>query len=469
VDLQRLKIDRGTAAPGSARRRRRGGWRWVLLVLGLAVAALLLPRARELWQRWSSPEVLAFEVRESSALAASAVSGTSANGYVVARHRAALSADTPGRIVEMNVQEGSVVAAGDVVARLYAEEYEATLRRAEADLEAGRKAEDRARAQVEEARATLGQLESREAAASAGALEAEAALRLARIEEKRAADLFEERIGTQEALDRAVAERERAEARLEGARAAVAEAASATAMGRATVGVTEAALAEASARIEVTRAERDLAQATLEKTYVRAPFDGIVVLKDAEVGEVVSPNSQGGNSRGSVVTMVDFDSLEVQVEVPETSIAAVEIDAPANVYLDAYPSRLYRGRVLRVWPTANRQKATIEVRVGFDERDDLLRPEMGARVVFSPEETASDARESGPRILIPRAAVLEAEGSAAVFVLDGDVARRRAIRLGATSASRVVVEEGLADGERIVSNPPASLEDGDRVRPKEER
>jgi RND family efflux transporter MFP subunit len=192
------------------------------------------------------------------------------------------------------------------------------------------------------------------------------------------------------------------------------------------------------------------------------------VLKDAEVGEVVSPNSQGGNSRGSVATMVDWSSLEVQVELQETSLAAAVIDAPASIYLDAYPERLYPGHVKRIWPTANRQKATVEVRVGFDGPDDKLRPEMGARVVFSAPEQASAA--SGPAeamILIPRNAVARIDGQDGVFVLEREVVHFRRVQLGDERADRVLVKDGLASGERIVTNPPASLQDGERVRIKE--
>src|SRR5690606_1372654 len=129
-------------------------------------------------------------------------------------------------------------------------------------------------------------------------------------------------------------------------------------------------IAVARAQVDVAKAIEEHAAATLDKTFVRAPFDGIVVLKDAEVGEVVSPNSQGGsNARGSVCTMVDFDSLEVQADVPETSLASVRIGAPVAIYLDAFPGRTYPGKVSRIWPTADRQKASIQVRIVFAARD----------------------------------------------------------------------------------------------------
>jgi len=220
----------------------------------------------------------------------------------------------------------------------------------------------------------------------------------------------------------------------------------------------------ARADIAVDEAARELAAATLAKTEVRAPFDGIVVLKDAEVGEVVSPNSQGGsNARGSVCTMVDLNSLEAQAEVQETSMSAVEIGAPATVYLDAYPDRPYRGVVDRIWPTANRQKATIEVRIAFEEPDSRLRPEMGVRVVFGTAPSAETA-DREPAILVPEGAVVELSGDYGVFLLERDVVRFAPVKLGERRSGRVNVRSGLQAGQRIVLDPPLTLNPGDRVR-----
>jgi multidrug efflux pump subunit AcrA (membrane-fusion protein) len=171
--------------------------------------------------------------------------------------------------------------------------------------------------------------------------------------------------------------------------------------------------------------------------------------------------------------MVDFNSLEVQAEVPETTLASVKIGAPARIFLDAYPQKSYRGRVDRIWPTANRQKATVEVRVVFEETDDLLRPEMGARVVFLSAPDAqgypSDAALDGDVLFVPQAAIVRSDGQSGAFVIERDVARFRVLELGERSSDRVVVRRGLDGGERVVLNPPASLDDGDRVREKRSR
>jgi RND family efflux transporter MFP subunit len=468
VDLERLKIDRDAAPPRRARRVRGIGW----LVFAAALAALAFVFRRPLTEsidRLRLPEVRTFQVTKASPLAATAVSGTAANGYVVAAVRAALSADTPGRIVEMNVTEGSVVKKGDVVARLYSDEYRAALERAEADLRAAHVAVERARAQADSARADLPRLAADVQRAQAALAEQQAALSLAKVKLARAEKMLAEAIWTQQAVDDARTEVERTSAARDAADAAVRSARAAEAQGRSQVAALDASVREVEARIPVVQAERDQAKATLDKTEVRAPFDGVVVLKDAEVGEVVSPNSQGANSRGSVATMVDLSSLEVQVELQETSLAAAVVGEPATIYLDAYPERRYAGRVQRIWPTANRQKATVEVRVGFDAPDAYLRPEMGARVVFAsaPETPAAGAAAGAVTIVIPRSAVVRVEGADGVFALERDVARFVAVELGDERSGRVLVKRGLTGGERIVDQPPVALRDGDRVRIQE--
>ena len=396
MDVKKLEIDR------SAQTKRRGGRRsrWtgpvVLLVLLVAAAFVFQRQIQGFVDRMRLVEVRIQKVVKRSAAQAATVSGTSANGYIVARTRAALSADTPGRIVEMSVQEGSVVKKGEVVARLYADEYRAALQRADAELAVAEAGIARARADAAVASQAVEEVRGEVSAAEVVVAEARTGLDLAQIELDRATRLFESGVGNQERLDRARNGLDSARARVatEVARLDSARKGIATAESR--VAAANSAVAEAQARATSAKAARDLAQATLDKTEVKAPFDGIVVLKDAEVGEVVSPNVQGGsNARGSVVTMVDFGSLEVQAEVPETSLASVVLGAPARVFLDAHPEKPYSGRVDRIWPTANRTKATVEVRIVFEERDDRLRPEMGVRVVFVDAAEAARARRGG--------------------------------------------------------------------------
>jgi HlyD family secretion protein len=469
LDLQSLKIDREPAATPRARRRGRFPIGWIVAGV-LAAFAIWLFRAPVIgWiDRMRLPAVSVVQVSRASPLAASAVAGTAANGYIVASKRAALSADTPGRIVELNVTEGSVVKKGQVVARLYADEYRAALRRSEAELVSAQASVDRARAQKDSTAADLPRLRANVAQAEASVAEQAAALKLAQINLERAEKLLESNVQAKQSVDDARAQLERTQATERAAQAALTGSQAAVTQHESQVVAMDSSVKELHARLAVLEAERDQARATLDKTEVRAPFDGVVVLKDAEVGEVVSPNSQGANSRGSVCTMVDFASLEVQVELPETTLPGVVLQAAANIYLDAYPDKLYVGRVERIWPTANRQKATVEVRVSFAEPDERLRPEMGARVVFSPREvTERFASEGVQPIVIPTSCVVRIEGRPGVFELERNVARWREVVLGEEREGRVAVVGGLDGGELLVIDPPHALADGDKVQVKE--
>lgn len=464
MDLQSLKIDRAAALP-----RRRNPWPARLAALALLGGGLWLfqPSVTAFVDRVRLPAVRTALVTEAAPAAAAAIRGAAANGYVVAARRAALSSDVPGRIVEMAVKEGSVVKKGDVVARLFADEFRAALLRAEADVATADASVQRASAAAATAAADVVQAEAAAATAQAQANEAVALLQYLAAEFARVDALARNGDASARDLDRARSDRDAQQARVAATTAGVRSAAAAVDVALRRNGTAAEDVAVARAQAVSARAGRDLAKATLDKTDVRAPFDGVVVLKDAEVGEVVSPNVVGGTTaRGAVCTMVDFDSLEVQANVPETTLASVRQGAPADVFLDAFPDARYAGVVDRIWPTADRQKATVEVRVKLLRKDDRLRPEMGVRIVFraadAPEPTAGDGAK--PRIVVPEQALATVDGAIGAFVLDGDVARFRKVTTGERKGGRVVVEQGLQKDQRIVLAPPPSLRDGARVR-----
>jgi len=470
VDLNRLRIDRETKARPAAGRRGRRRWAGWLVFLAVAAGVGWLLRAPILgfYDRLTLPAVEVVTATRASPVAAAAVSGTAANGYIVAARRAALSADTPGRVVEMSVEEGSVVRKGQVVARLYSKEYEAAVRRGEAELRSAHAAVAAAEAQVAAARKRLETQQENIAVAEARVTDAESSLELAQVEYDRELALLNKGAGTQDALDKARTALQSAKAKVTAERSLLTFAKARVTETEAEIAVAQANLRQSEAQIPIRQALFDEARATLEKTEVKAPFDGVVVLKDAEVGEVVSPNAQGAQSRGSVVTMVDFGSLEVQVDLPEKSLAQVAVDSPANIYLDAYPEIRYTGRVSRIWPTANRQKGTVELRIVFDRPDERLRPEMSVRVVFRDEAAKDPAPpQTGgeSKVLALASCVVRIDGQTGVFVLERDVARFRRVELGEQRGGRVVVERGLDGGETLVNDPPPQLADGDRVRP----
>ena len=323
-DLSKLRINRDAPPPSLSRAVRRN------VILGV-VALIVLIGAFLGWRRGS---VVTVETVVAKPLAAggsadnAGSSSVTANGYVVARTRASVSAKLPGRIAELRVSEGSTLKKHEIIATLENADYQAQLAQAQA-------AEATARADLMEARASL-------ATASRDA--------------KRLRD-----IRTQDS--KAVAEQD-----FDAAQGRESEA--------------QARVQAAEARIGSARAAAGFARANLENTVIRAPFNGTVLRKEAEVGEVVAPSVGGGLTRGAVVTMADLTTLEVEVDVNEAYIARVTGGQPAKITLDAYPDTSFRGRVRQVVPTADRQRATVQVKVAIVDRDPRILPEMGARVDF---------------------------------------------------------------------------------------
>jgi len=218
-----------------------------------------------------------------------------------------------------------------------------------------------------------------------------------------------------------------------------------------------------TAELGAARAQARLAEVNMDNTNVRAPFAGTVLRKDAEVGEIVAPSSAGGGlTRTAIVTMADLQTLEVEVDVNEAYIAQVRNGQLARITLDAYPDTSFSGNVRQVVPTADRQKATVLVKVAILDRDPRILPEMGAKVVFT-------AREGGPavatarRVLVPSAAVVQSANGASVWVVENGAVRRVSVDPGAARGERLEIRQGLSGGESLVLEPPASLKDGAKV------
>jgi RND family efflux transporter MFP subunit len=335
-----------------------------------------------------------------------------ANGYVVARTRASVSAKLPGRIADLRVSEGSTLKRGEIIATLENEDYEAQAAQARASVAT-------ARAELVEARAAS-EVTAREAA------------RLRDMRQENA-----ELVSDQD-LDAVEGRAAQAAARLEAA----------------------------DARLLAAQANQRFAQANLENTVIRAPFSGTVLRKEAEIGEVVAPSVGGGLTRGAVVTMADLTTLEVEVDVNEAYIARVRRAAPARITLDAYPDTSFRGEVRQVVPTADRQRATVQVKVSIVDRDPRILPEMGARVDFLEDSvaTAGAAAPAGPpRVRGPAAAVREAGGESVVWLVRNGRLEPRTVQAGPVSAGFREIRSGLAGGEQLLVGGVEEPEAGMRV------
>jgi HlyD family secretion protein len=396
-DLDALRIEREP--------ERRGLGRWIVWS-GLIV--LLATAGFGAW-RWITRE-RPIEVQLATVTmrpAGTQAAVLNASGYVTARRRATVSSKITGKVVEVNVEEGRHVAEGQVLARLDDSTPRATLALAEAQAEAARR----------------------------GLRENEVRLAQARLNERRATQLVQERIASQSQLDDAKAEADSIEARI-------------------------AALQE---QIRVAERQIELEQAELTNYVIRAPFSGIAISKDAQPGEMVSPVSAGGGfTRTGICTIVDMKSLEVEVDVNESYISRVTPGQDADAVLDAYPDWHIPSRVITLVPTADRQKATVLVRLAFKQLDPRILPDMAIKVTFLREgEDATDGRQPTP--LVPRPAIKTVGTDNFAFVVRGDTVERRAVRLGGNDGDRVEVLAGLEPGDRVVLSPPPDLADRSRV------
>jgi RND family efflux transporter MFP subunit len=384
-DLSSLRIDRD-AAPA-----RQGSGAKRPLLIGAAALAVIAVLVFFLLPKDMSVRAALVETTGGGS---AAQGGISANGYVVARTKASVSARLPGRLEYLGVTEGTRVRKGEIVARIES-----------ADFEAGLAA----------ARATQNQYE--------------AELTQARRELDRARRLRAENVLSASDLEDAGTRFQVAEARLASGRAQVA-----------------------------------LAAANLENTRIRAPFDGTVLRKDAEVGEMVAPSSAGGGlTRTAIATIADLATLEVEVDVNEAYIAQIGDTQATRITLDAYPDTSFSGRVRQVVPTADRQKATVQVKVSILDRDPRILPEMGAKVVFV-REGDGPAQSAPRRVRVPASAVTGGADAPAVWVVIDERVSKVAVELGPASGDRVEIRRGLQGGERIVIEPPAGLEEGMKVR-----
>jgi len=330
----------------------------------------------------------------------------SASGYVVPQRKSALASKVTGRLVWLGVEEGSRVQKGQVVARLESRDVQALRDEAAANLEGSRFHLEQAQAELADATLSL----------------------------KRSKELVEKNYIARMEYDTALARSKKA----------------------------EAAVKAAEALIRASEAAVEAADIQLEYTLIRAPFDAVVLTKNADIGDIVTPLSAAAESKSAVVTIADMDSLQVQADVSESSLTQVKIGMPCEVQLDAIPDRRFRGIVHMIVPTGDRSKAAVMVKIRFLDKDSRIFPEMSAKVSFLSRPIT--LQEQKPRTAINRSALITRSEQNFVFAVRGDRAVETPVRIGAQMGEMVEILEGLEAEEQIVLNPSPKLKNGAKVR-----
>jgi len=381
-----------------------GRWvKWVVIVLFLAAAG------GGAWYWLNRERPLEVEVATVSERAAGTqASVLTGKGYVTARRRATVSSKVTGKVIEVNVEEGMAVREGQVLARLDDSTLQAALRLYRAQFEAAKR-------QIPESEVRLAQ---------------------ARVLLQRQERLRSEGLNTPNDIDNAKAEVDSLIARI----------------------------ASAQEQVKVAESQISMQQTAIDDTVIRAPFSGVALSKDAQPGEMVSPVSAGGGfTRTGISTIVDMTSLEIEVDVNESYINRVRAGQPVTAVLDAYPDFEIPAAVIAVVPTADRQKATVLVRIGFKQLDPRILPDMGVGVTFLREADASAAPLAQSMTLVPQGAVKTENGATYAFVVRGNSVERRAIKTGGTDGDRLEVTAGLKGGDQVVIAPTPELREGTLV------
>jgi len=402
--LQQLRIDRTEREPESATGR--GKW-----IIAAVVVLAALAAAGTFW--FARSKALPVHVALARALpggAAASASVLDATGYVTARREATVSAQITGTLTQVLIEEGDRVKAGQVLGRLDDTSQQAALAQA--------------RAQLHTAQALLEQYQVQLAQSVRDV--------------KRAEDLVQRNLVSEQAVELARTQVDAQAAQVQGQKK----------------------------QIDLAQANVRSAQVQLDYCTVRAPFTGVIIAKAAQVGEIISPFSAGGGfTRTGIGTIVDMDSLEIEVDVNEAYINRVQPGQPAESVLNAYPDWKIPSHVIAIIPTADRSKATVKVRIGLDVKDDRIVPDMGVRVSFLEEKkpAASEAAAAPRGVLVPTSALRTEDNHDVVYVLAGKMAQRRTVTLGGTLGDSRQVLSGVSLGESVITDPPALLKDGTAV------
>jgi RND family efflux transporter MFP subunit len=400
-DLLKLKIDKSKVV--FRPRKRKKFIYWTLAAVTLIILGLLYAKGV------FTPAIDVQAATITQVYPSQAFTLLNASGYVVAQRKSALASKVTGRLIWLGVEEGSRVKKDQVVARLENQDVNASKNQAAANVNVARFNLDQARAELRDATLSF----------------------------NRNKELLSRRVVAQQAYDDAMA-------RYDKAAAAVASA--------------EAALMASTAALEG-------AAAFLEYTLIRAPFDAVVLTKDADVGDIVTPLGAAANAKAAVVTIADMSSLEVEADVSESNLSLVKPGQPCEIQLDALPDQRFRGEIHMIVPTADRSKATVMVKVRFVDKDSRILPEMSAKVAFL--SRLVKVEEEKPRVAVNQTALVNRKDRRTVFVVKGDRAVETPVSLGGPMGDMIEVLGGLKVGDRVVLNPPDRLENGSKIKIEE--
>jgi len=398
--LNELRIDRNAPPPGS----RRGLW----IVVALLAVSIAIGTGVWMFRGDASPQV-----HVATAVAIGGASGNAsvldATGYVTAHRQATVSSKITGKVKQIFIEEGQHVDAGFVMATLDPIDADAARSLAQSQVAAARSQVDSMQAQLKSARADAARMQ----------------------------EMASRKLISRQQLDQAIAQRDNLQAQLEAARH----------------------------NVQVAADNAHIADLGVDNTIVRAPFAGVVIAKAAQVGEIVSPFSAGGGfTRTGIGTIVDMDSLEIEVDVNEAYIGRVQPKMPVEAVLNAYPDWKIPAEVIAIIPTADRSKATVKVRIALKSKDARIVPDMGVRVSFLEKVQPAMASNVKPGVLVPASAIVSRSGADVAFVFVGDKVRQQAVKLGRTLGEDREVLAGLAAGDSVVIDPPQKLVDGAHVR-----
>jgi RND family efflux transporter MFP subunit len=397
-DLSKLKIDKSSVEYRPLRRKKASYWIGGIILLSIIIILYLTGVL--------SPAKEITVTTITKLYPSQTFTLLNASGYIVAERKAAVASKVTGRLVKLAVEEGSHVQGGQIIAQLENDDVVASRNQVKANLNVAKHHLEVSNAELNEATLSF----------------------------QRTKELFEEQYVSKAVFDTA-------EARYNKARAAV---------------------SAAEAEVNAAHAALEAADVAVEYTMIRAPFDGVVLTKNADVGDIVAPVSGAAEAKAAVVTMADMDSLQVEVDVAESNIALVKSGQPCEIQLDAIPDERFRGFVHMVVPTADRTKATVLVKIRFQQKDERILPEMSAKVAFLSREVTNN--EEQPITAVKKGALVSKDNETFVFRVEDGTVSKMTVSPGKEFGEMIEIHNGIKAGEQVVLEPPPAMRSGTKIK-----